>query len=200
MSPSATEMSKPIRLSVKKRKFVVDTMRKEIMKEKMGAARGTKKMVNKLAADYRKSIFDAVKKTGADEKVLVDHIISIRNNFKSGLKAIDDRDKVLFEPLRDSLEQKSQSNPPPPEPKKVSSPSSVKSAPAALPAAGKKVVKKRAAGQISPGTGSKGDTQPKKQTKVSRTKKQPPKGKAKKALPVKKEVEVEEIEEEALDA
>lgn len=101
---------RPVRLSVKKRKFVVDTMRKEILKERTRAARGTKKMINRLASEYRKSIFNAVKEARTTEKELIDHIVAIRDKFKSGLKDIDERDTVKFQPLREETNSESKSD------------------------------------------------------------------------------------------
>ena len=89
------------RLSVKKRKYVIAKMKDEIQSERQRAQRGTKRMINRLAATYRKKIYEALRDKSVSEKDMVSAILSIRDSFKTGLKSVEDRDKLALPPLRD---------------------------------------------------------------------------------------------------
>lgn len=77
------------RLSVKKRKYVVDKMKEEVEQERKRAVRGSKKMVNRLTSEYRRKIFEALRKKEFDAEEAVKVIVGIRETFKKGIKALD---------------------------------------------------------------------------------------------------------------
>lgn len=95
------------RLSVKKRKFVVSKMKEEIARERQRAARGTKKLINRLTSNYRKDVFKTLrnKEVGAEE--MVKAIIDIRQSFKNGVGTVirdaENRDRVLLSPEREDM-------------------------------------------------------------------------------------------------
>jgi len=93
------------RLPVKKRQFVIRTMKSEVAREKRRAVRGTKNMVNSLASNYRNEIYKAVKMSSPEADDIVKAVVEIRRRFKDGLKKIDNRDKIDLEPLRDDEDE-----------------------------------------------------------------------------------------------
>lgn len=96
------------RLSVKKRKFVVSKMKEEVENERKRAVRGTKKTVNKLTSEYRRQVFETMRKKDMDSENAVKTLIGIREKFKNGIKAVDmERESLSTVPLSPVREEAS---------------------------------------------------------------------------------------------